>query len=102
MYRSDPEIAKKYRSKRWQKLRVLKKAQNPVCERCLKKGKVTPTYIIHHKEYITDKNYMDDDVFFNLDNLESLCLECHNKEHFSEIDYLFDENGDLYDPKNNT
>ena len=65
MYRDDPEIAKKYRSKRWQKLRILKKAQNPVCERCLKNGKVTPTYIIHHKEYITDKNYMDDDVFFN-------------------------------------
>ena len=79
MYREDPEIAKKYRSKRWQKLRILKKAQNPVCERCLKEGKVTPTYIIHHKEYITDKNYMDDDVFFNLYNLESLCLACHNR-----------------------
>ena len=51
---------------------------------------------MHHKEYITDLNYEDDNVFFNIDNLESLCKECHNKEHFSEQqEYRFDENGDL-------
>ena len=45
---------------------------------------------------MTDKNYEDDNVFFNIENLESLCLECHNKEHFSEeAEYSFDENGDL-------
>jgi len=39
---------------------------------------------------------MDDNVFFNIDNLESLCQECHNKEHFAEeAEYVFDENGDL-------
>lgn len=78
-YRDNPEIAKKYRSKRWQKLRTLKKIQNPVCERCQKRGILTPAYIIHHKEYITEENYLNDDVFFNIDNLESLCLECHNR-----------------------
>lgn len=42
-------------------------------------------------------NYEDDKVFYNIDNLESLCLDCHNKEHFSseEAEYSFDENGDL-------
>ncbi|MEE0929545.1 MAG: HNH endonuclease [Acutalibacteraceae bacterium] len=35
--------------------------------------------MIHHKEYITDNNYEDDNVFFNIDNLESLCLDCHNR-----------------------
>lgn len=102
MYRDNPEIAKKYRSKRWQKLRKQKLALNPLCERCLAKKKVSSTYIIHHKEYITDKNYMDDNIFFNIDNLESLCLKCHNQEHFSSQDYYFDENGDLHDTKNNT
>ena len=62
----------------------------------IRSGIKTPAYFIHHKEYITDKNYEDDNIFFNIDNLESLCLDCHNKEHFSEeAEYEFDENGDL-------
>ena len=41
-------------------------------------------------------NYEDDNVFFNIENLESLCQDCHNKEHFAEeVEYKFDENGDL-------
>lgn len=95
-YRNDPEIAKKYKSKRWQKLRQLKKNTSPFCERCLQEGLFTPARIIHHKEYITDLNYLDDNVFFNIDNLESLCQDCHNKEHFGEKqNYFFDINGDI-------
>lgn len=95
-YRDNPEIAKKYKSKRWQKLRKQKLLLNPICERCNKQGIIKATYIIHHKEYITDKNYEDDNVFYNIDNLESLCFDCHNKEHFEERnEYYFDENGDL-------
>lgn len=95
-YRDNPEIAKKYKSKRWQKLRRMKLAINPLCERCLEKGLMNSTYIIHHKEYITELNYLDDNVFFNIDNLESLCLDCHNKEHFGEKqEYQFDSNGDI-------
>ena len=58
-------------------------------------GKYNPAYIIHHKEYITDKNYEDDNVFYNMENLESLCIDCHNKEHFKKNEYYFDDNGDL-------
>ena len=95
-YRNDPKIAQKYKSKRWQKLRKQKLILNPICERCDKKGIKNPAYMVHHKEHITDLNYEDDNVFFNIDNTESLCLDCHNKEHFKEKeDYCFDENGDL-------
>ena len=39
---------------------------------------------------------MIDEIFFNFDNLEALCQDCHNKEHFrEEAEYYFDENGDL-------
>lgn len=37
MYREDPEIAKKYKSKRWQRLRKQKILLSPFCERCLEK-----------------------------------------------------------------
>lgn len=36
-YRDNPEIAKKYKSKRWQRLRRQKLILNPLCERCDKK-----------------------------------------------------------------
>ena len=39
-YRDNPEIAKKYKSKRWQKLRKQKILLNPFCERCLKKRNI--------------------------------------------------------------
>lgn len=35
-YRDNPEIAKKYKSKRWQKLRKQKIILDPFCERCKK------------------------------------------------------------------
>lgn len=95
-YRDNPEIAKKYKSKRWQTLRKQKLLDSPFCERCLDKGIYNSTYFIHHKEYVTDTNYEDDNVFFNIDNLESLCKSHHNEEHFATKDeYEFDKNGDL-------
>lgn len=95
-YRDNPEIAKKYRSKKWRMLRKQKLAINPLCERCQKKGFYNSAYIVHHKDYVTDQNYFDDSIFFNLDNLESLCLDCHNKEHFGDKqEFSFDINGDL-------
>jgi len=89
-YREDPLIANKYKSKRWQRLRKIKMIQsNGLCERCLKKGIYNPVKVIHHKEYITDKNYEDDNIFFDIDNLESLCQECHNREHHGENERIY-------------
>lgn len=55
--------------------------------------------IVHHKEYITDDNYTDDAVALDESNLEGICINCHNKEHFQKeylrSDVMFDEYGNL-------
>jgi 5-methylcytosine-specific restriction endonuclease McrA len=86
-----------YQSKAWRELRD--KYFNScfgLCERC---GR--PALIIHHKIYLTADNIGNPNVSLNWDNLECLCLECHNKEHgyFSKSDadrtYIFDGNGNI-------
>ena len=94
-----PEIQAKYKCTRWKKTRIEKLQQtNYFCERCIKQGIYNSAKIVHHKEYINNLNYIDDDIFYKLDNLEALCQECHNKEHFSteeDTDYVFDEDGNV-------
>ena len=52
MQRNNPEIEKKYFSRKWKKLRQYKILLNPYCERCINSGIYNATYIIHHKIYI--------------------------------------------------
>ncbi|HHW69482.1 MAG TPA: HNH endonuclease, partial [Tenericutes bacterium] len=43
-----------------------------------------------------NKNVNDFNISMNLDNLECLCRDCHNKEtHSVKVNYFFDKNGDL-------
>ena len=58
------------------------KKVNGLCERCLAKGYIVPAKIVHHKIYLNEENFGDPEVMLSFDNLEALCLECHNKEHF--------------------
>lgn len=85
-----------YHTQAWRKLRQLKYHQeHGLCERC-----GMPGDIVHHKIYITKDNVDDPDITMNIDNLELLCIECHNKEHFEKNSPVrdglgFDENGNL-------
>ena len=56
MQRSNKEIDKQYHTTRWLKLKKFKKLISPFCEVCMQHGKVTPTYIVHHKEWINELN----------------------------------------------
>ena len=52
-----------------------------LCERCKAQGIYVPAKIVHHKEHLNHGNMNDPRVAYGFDNLEALCLECHNKEH---------------------
>lgn len=58
------------KSEHWKNLRKEKKKVNPVCEVCGAKKKLD----VHHKNY---RNIYD----VLLEDLETLCRKCHNKEH---------------------
>ncbi len=70
------------------------KSKNYICERCGGLAK-----IVHHKKHITPMNINDFNITLNWDNLQALCLECHNSVHGiggATVDGIaFDENGDL-------
>lgn len=72
-----------YNSKKWRQVAAdYKKKSGGICERCKKKGLYVPAKIVHHKIHLNSKNIKDPSVAYNFDNLEALCLDCHNKEHF--------------------
>ena len=95
MQRSNKEVAEFYNSPAWKKTRkAYKLYRMNMCERCNGIG-----YFVHHKKYITSKNVNDPNITLNFDNLELLCKDCHNKEHFKEeFGYEFDEDGQLRPP----
>ena len=87
-----------YHSKAWGDCRNSYITQHPLCERCLAQGQIVPAYLVHHKIHLTPSNYQDPSIALNHDNLESLCFDCHQKEHFADKTprrWKFDDEGNL-------
>ncbi len=57
-----------------------------LCERHLQRGQVVPGYIVHHKVELSPANINDPSITLSHDNLEYLCLDCHNAEHAFGLD----------------
>ena len=100
-----------YKTTRWKNTRkIYALSKHCICERC---GK--PVYvdgitdyidkehrikgIVHHRIHLNESNYTDENIAYGFDNLELLCLECHNKEHFDKgilrDGYEFDDDGNI-------
>lgn len=100
-----------YHSKVWNQVRKnIWLKQNLLCNRC-----GLPVYvdgisdyipkenrrigIVHHIEHLDNINVYDDTIALDEDNLEGICIDCHNKEHFKtngiRNDYLFDDDGNI-------
>lgn len=67
-----------------------------LCQRCRKRY----GYIVHHRQHITPENITDPMVTLSHTNLEYLCQECHNKEHFGDagLRYMIGEDGQPMPP----
>lgn len=72
-----------YNTARWRELRLVKLSRNPLCEMCLKEGRITPTEDIHHiVSFMTVYDYQQRlRLAFDFNNLMSLCKQCHQKMH---------------------
>lgn len=65
-----------------------------LCVDCLKHGVIKPAEEVHHITEITPDNIDDPDVTLNMDNLVSLCRECHRARHGETVKrYSVDEFG---------
>lgn len=90
-----------YKGKLWQKCRAAYIASVfGLCERCRRRGIAKPGKIVHHKIILTPDNINDHSVSLNFKNLELLCQECHNQEHYQKYSNVrkglaFDAKGDL-------
>ena len=80
MRQADPHF---YKSQQWESCRAsYMKKVGGICERCKARGLYVPAKIVHHKTHLTVENQNDPNISLSFDNLEALCMDCHNKEHF--------------------
>jgi 5-methylcytosine-specific restriction endonuclease McrA len=71
-----------YKSKSWQACRAAAWSRDRgLCQDCLKSGRITPAEIVHHITELTPQNIGNPSISLNLDNLVSVCRECHAKRH---------------------
>lgn len=76
-----------YQSRRWKELRQYMVQKYPLCQMCLKEGRIKPTEDIHHKLSPFQKGITAEEKerrAFSEDNLIALCRDCHIKIHHPE------------------
>lgn len=90
-----------YNSKEWQKVReAVLMRDKYLCQHC---GR--PAEEVHHIKHLSPENIGDPSVTLDMNNLVSLCKDCHFEEHRGEhgkgrqsnegYQYTFDEHGQL-------
>ncbi|NNG67333.1 HNH endonuclease [Caldanaerobacter subterraneus] len=74
----DKQYYEFYKSEEWERSKTQALIRDKVlCQWCLRKGIIRPADVVHHIVPIKE----DWSKRFDLDNLVSLCHECHNKYH---------------------
>jgi hypothetical protein len=95
----DPDQVAFYHTSAWIKCRdAYIKSVGGMCERCMARGIYHPGYIVHHRTHLCPENVHDPNYLLSWDNLEYLCQECHNLEHFGKGEpkrYRVNDNGEV-------
>ena len=73
-YGRSPDVHKKY-GRAWKRIRDRYAAEHPLCEMCLKEGRLTSVEEVHHIVPVSQGGTHD------RGNLMSLCQSCHTKIH---------------------
>ncbi len=74
--RQRPTASARGYGRQWEKTRAAKLRSDPLCERCLARGRVREAWGVHHKDRDPTNNAPE--------NLESICRQCHEAEHTAE------------------
>ena len=64
-----------YKLKSWAAARRAQFARQPLCERCLERGIVTPATVVNHRR----PHRGNVGLFLDPDNHESACAPCHDR-----------------------
>ena len=79
----NPIYMRLIQSRRWRELRLWKLRRQPLCEECLRQGRVTPATEVHHitpvESGVTARQMTA--LMFAPGNLMSLCAACHHELH---------------------
>ena len=84
-YERSTDVNRKY-GRAWKRIRDRYAAEHPLCEMCLKEGRLTPVQEVHHILPVSKGGT------HARDNLMSLCQSCHTKIHHDLGDRQGDEN----------
>lgn len=77
------DINKFYNSRKWRNLsKKIKKRDNNECQMCKRRGRYAKAQNVHHIKEL--KSYPE--LAYEEDNLESLCISCHNEEHPEKLE----------------
>lgn len=84
-----------YKSQAWKSIRdVAIRRDAYLCVDCMHEGRVTPAEEVHHIIPLTPENIHDPNITLALDNLVSVCRECHKARHGArQHRYKVDEMG---------
>lgn len=80
-----------YQNTAWRKLRDTYMHQHPICQECLKQGKITPATDVHHIKSPFQHGEINYNLLLDYDNLMALCKDCHGNIHAAQQGHVSPE-----------
>ena len=81
-------------TKRWRDLRKIQLSNHPLCADCYQVGIIEPACEVHHVIPVESVSNREERkrLMFDINNLVSLCHECHKRRHVNLHSHKKEEN----------